>query len=451
MLRWFKRLRATVTFLLVLLILTGGGYAAFRLGAGATPDELKQDVATGVSWVRKDEGAVTRFVRRALRPVANPSETLAAVRDGIGEMRKEVAQWTRDKRRSLTDGRTLIKEVAAQNRQQPGSMRSLLTTAQTFLGARNTLTPPTAGAIQAHFVPAGASGTVPMDEALIRLVEKADESIDCACYELDYAPLADALAAKHAAGVPVRIVTDSDYAGEAGIETLMTAGVPVVTDERSAYMHDKFCVFDGKRLWMGSANFTENSFHKSFNDAIDLVSPELAENYLTEFNEMFTGRQFGRRSPSDTPHPRVLINDIAIENYFSPEDRVQNEIIAEIAEAQHRIDFMMFSFTSEPISEAMLMRILDGVRVRGIMEKSQAANQSSRDEFLALRGAEIFIDENDATFHHKTLILDETTVITGSYNFSASAENENDENVLIIESPELAKQYLAVMDAIISP
>lgn len=448
--RWFKRLRATITFLLFLLIIAGGGYAALRLGAGATPDDLKQDVATGVDWVRKDEGAVTRFVRRALRPVANPSETLVAVRDGIAEMRKEVAQWTRDKRRSLTDGRALIKEVAEQNRQQPGSMRSLLTTAQTFLGAREAFTPPTAGAIQAHFTPAGANDT-PMEEALIKLVDKADASIDCACYEIDYAPLAEALVARHTDGVEVRIVTDTDYVGEDSIETLRTAGVPIVTDDRSAFMHDKFCVFDGKRLWMGSANFTDNSFHKSFNDALDLVSPELAENYLTEFNEMFDGKQFGRRSPADTPHPRVLLNGIAIENYFAPEDRVQNEIIAEIAEAQRRIDFMMFSFTSEPISEALLMRILDGVVVRGIMEKSQAANQYSRDEFLALRGAEIYIDENDLTFHHKVMIIDETTVVTGSYNYSTSAENENDENVLIIESPELAAQYLTVMNSIIAP
>lgn len=450
MLRWFKRLRATITFLLVLLLLAGGGYTALRLGAGATPDELKQDVATGVSWVRQDEGAITRFVRRALRPVANPTETLQSVRAGIADMRKEVAQWTRDKRRSLTDGRELIKEVAAQNRQQPGSMRSLLTTAQAFLGARTALTTPTAGAIQAYFVPAGANDT-PMDEALLKLVENADESIHCACFEFSYAPLVQALAARHAAGVDVKIVSDSDYATEEGMEQLLAAGVPVVFDERSAYMHDKFCVFDEKKLWMGSANFTDNSFHHSFNDALVLVSPELAENYLTEFDEMFTGRQFGRRSPADTAHPRVLLNEIAVENYFAPEDRVQNEIIAEIAEAQRRIDFMMFSFTSEPISEAMLMRMLDGVVVRGIMEKNQAASQYSRDEFLALRGAEMYIDENDDTFHHKVLILDETTVITGSYNYSASAENENDENILIIESPELAAQYLAVMDAIVTP
>jgi phosphatidylserine/phosphatidylglycerophosphate/cardiolipin synthase-like enzyme len=204
-------------------------------------------------------------------------------------------------------------------------------------------------------------------------------------------------------------------------------------------------------VWTGSANFSVGSFEKSFNDMIEIASPELASNYTTEFTEMFTQHSFGVRSPADTPNPRLVIDGISVETYFAPEDRVQNEIIAEIAEAERRIDFMMFSFTSEPLSEALLMRMLDGVYVRGIMEKSQAGQEASRDEFLALRGAEIYIDENADTFHHKAIIIDEQTVITGSYNYSASAERENDENVLIIESPELAKRYLEVMQTLIQP
>ena len=450
MFRLLKRLRTTITLLLILIILGAAGFTAFRLGTGASPEDLKSDVATGVSWVREDEGAVTRFVRRALRPVANPGDTLKAVKQGVGDMRREVAQWTRTQRRQLTDGRELIKGMAEQNRQPTGSVQSLFTTAQTFLGASRTPEVPSTSAIRVYFSPPAGTGT-PMVESLLDDMASAETSIDCACFEFSHPRLAAALAERHAAGVPVRLVTDSDYADNEAIELLRTAGVPVVLDDRSAYMHDKFCVFDGERVWTGSANFSVGSFEKSFNDMIEIASPELASNYTTEFTEMFTQHSFGVRSPADTPNPRLVIDGVSVETYFAPEDRVQNEIIAEIAEAERRIDFMMFSFTSEPLSEALLMRMLDGVYVRGIMEKSQAGQEASRDEFLALRGAEIYIDENADTFHHKAIIIDEQTVITGSYNYSASAERENDENVLIIESPELAKRYLEVMQTLIQP
>jgi phosphatidylserine/phosphatidylglycerophosphate/cardiolipin synthase-like enzyme len=92
-----------------------------------------------------------------------------------------------------------------------------------------------------------------------------------------------------------------------------------------------------------------------------------------------------------------------------------------------------------------------GAHVRGVFEASQAGSEYSRDEWLAGRGAEIYIDQNDATMHHKVLIVDAETVITGSYNFSRAANTENDENVLIIQSAPLAARYLNVMDKLIQP
>jgi phosphatidylserine/phosphatidylglycerophosphate/cardiolipin synthase-like enzyme len=52
--------------------------------------------------------------------------------------------------------------------------------------------------------------------------------------------------------------------------------------------------------------------------------------------------------------------------------------------------------------------------------------------------------------HHKVMIIDEQTVVTGSYNFSANAEERNDENLLIIDNPELARQFEVEFDEIFS-
>jgi phosphatidylserine/phosphatidylglycerophosphate/cardiolipin synthase-like enzyme len=452
MVRWYKRLRRTFTLLLAVIILSAGGYLGARLAAGMAPDEIRREVEAGASWVRAEEGAVTRFVRRALRPVANPGDTLRAVRDGVQEARREVAQWTRSQRSSIEDGRDLIKGLAQQNQQQPGSMQSLITTAQEYFGVYQAATRLTqSDAVQVYFRPALAPTDTRLEDALLDFIAGAQRSVDCSCYDLDWEALAKALLERSTRGVRVRLVIDSDHAGTPSVELLLAAGLPIVMDDRSGLMHNKFCVADGERVWTGSANFTLSDVQQNFNNAVLITSPEVAENYTREFVEMFDLRLFGKRSPRDTPHPRLLLDDIPLEIYFAPEDRVQNEIIAEIAEARERVDFMMFSFTSEPLSEALLMRMLDNVAVRGIMEKSLAGQESSRDEFLALRGAEIYIDENDALFHHKVMIVDAKTVITGSYNYSAAAENTNDENVVIIESPAIAAQYLTVMESIINP
>ena len=79
--------------------------------------------------------------------------------------------------------------------------------------------------------------------------------------------------------------------------------------------------------------------------------------------------------------------------------------------------------------------------VRGLFEKRNAGSSYSRDDFLLAAGAEIYMDGNPYSMHHKTIIIDENMVITGSYNFSAAANTKNDENCLIVHNPDLAQAY----------
>jgi phosphatidylserine/phosphatidylglycerophosphate/cardiolipin synthase-like enzyme len=90
----------------------------------------------------------------------------------------------------------------------------------------------------------------------------------------------------------------------------------------------------------------------------------------------------------------------------------------------------------------MVDRLDAGVQVQGVFENRNANGIGSEFERLVAADADVWTDGNCYTMHHKVIILDGETVITGSYNFTARAEETNDENLLIIDDPELAALYL---------
>ena len=233
------------------------------------------------------------------------------------------------------------------------------------------------------------------------------------------------------------------------MQACIRAGIPIVFDQRSAFMHNKFCVVDGIHVWSGSTNITENGMYRNNNNAVWVVSPELAANFTTEFAEMFLNRKFGASSPRNTPHPVLMLGGIVIENYFAPEDGVGREIISEIEDARRRIDFMVFAFTCRDIAQALAARMAAGVEVRGLIEARNAGSKHSQHRFLEQHGAEIHLDKNPFNMHHKVMILDRKTVITGSYNFSRNADTQNDENVIIIHDPGVAENYLREMESLL--
>lgn len=296
-------------------------------------------------------------------------------------------------------------------------------------------------AIAVYFAPGLPDDPHGIEAAFLAFLEQAQTSIHAAFYDLDLAPAADVLVRKRRQGVDVRLVTDSDYRRREPLQACIDAGIPVVFDERGALMHNKFCIVDGERVWTGSTNITFNGMRRNNNNALRIAALELAENYAVEFNEMFELRRFGASSPSDTPHPELRIDGIRVENYFAPEDNVAREIVEEINVADRSIRFMAFVFTSQEIADAMARRIPYDVTVEGIVETRSAGSAHSRDDYLRAAGAVVHLDANPHTMHHKVIIIDGRTVVTGSYNFSKSAEERNDENVLIVHSPLVARQF----------
>lgn len=282
-----------------------------------------------------------------------------------------------------------------------------------------------------------------LDAWLADTVAGAEHSVDVAAYDFDLQTVADALIRAQQRGVTVRLLTDGDNSALEQVQQLRDAGIPVVADTDEPFMHDKFVVIDGAQVWTGSWNLTDNGTYRNNNNVVVIGSQALAENYTAEFEEMFVDGHFGVASPNDAPpNPQVEVSGVLLENYFAPEDDVAGRILELLGEAQQRIDFMAFAFTDNDIGQLLVDKARAGVAVRGVMEERNITATGSDFEALRQGGVELRVDGNPYMMHHKVIIIDGAIVITGSYNFTASAAGSNDENVLIIHSPEIATQYL---------
>jgi phosphatidylserine/phosphatidylglycerophosphate/cardiolipin synthase-like enzyme len=171
------------------------------------------------------------------------------------------------------------------------------------------------------------------------------------------------------------------------------------------------------------------------------ASRRLAADFTHEFEQMFGGR-FGTSKTSGTPYPRVLVGAAPVEVYFSPEDGVAQHVLQRLAAAKHSIHFMAFSYTADAIAEAMIAKVKAGLAVRGVFESQNASGSGADFKRLRQGGVDVLQDGNCYILHHKVIVIDERTVITGSYNFTSSAEKDNDENLVIVDDPNLARAYL---------
>ena len=280
-----------------------------------------------------------------------------------------------------------------------------------------------------------------IDRHLAAFIATAHSTLDCAFYELESQRIADALIAAHLRGVKVRIVGDSDYRGNKEMKAVIASGIPVVFDERSALMHNKFVVLDRRSVWTGSYNATDNCSFRNNNNAVAIQSADLAANYAVEFAEMFERHEFGPKSTANTPHSLVKVGEVDVYNYFAPEDDVPPKVIRFLKAAKKSIHFMAFSFADDEIGDALIDRERAGIAVEGVVETRGSDGKGAEMGRLTKAGIPVLKDGNKYVMHHKVFIIDGIWTITGSYNFTGSAATSNDENILIIKSPAVAAKF----------
>jgi phosphatidylserine/phosphatidylglycerophosphate/cardiolipin synthase-like enzyme len=286
------------------------------------------------------------------------------------------------------------------------------------------------------------------EQALVRLIDGATQSIDGAFFEIGSKKVAAAFIRAKSRNVVVRLVTDDANKKAEGHKMVLKAGIPVVYDNKRGLMHDKFAIVDKRYVWTGSYNITDNCAYRNNNNALRIDSPDLALIFEAEFSEMFVDKVFENRKEKkpfpDQKNPYyVRIGDTHINAYFSPDNDVEDIIVKRLMKAKNSIRFLAFSFTSDPIGEAMISRYKAGVVVEGVFEKRGSDSPESEYNKFRVEGIPVITDRNPRNMHHKVIIIDEEIVITGSYNFSRNASRHNDENLLIIENREIAQKYIA--------
>lgn len=141
----------------------------------------------------------------------------------------------------------------------------------------------------------------------------------------------------------------------------------------------------------------------------------------------------------------ALTSGIAsIQVYFSPYGGCTQAICQEINQAKSEILIQAYSFTSKPIAGAIADAIKRGVHVTALLDHSNRTDRYSAKTFLEHAGSDVRIDSCLAIAHSKVMIIDRSTLITGSFNFTKSAEERNVENLLIIkEEPTVVQKYIA--------
>lgn len=307
-----------------------------------------------------------------------------------------------------------------------------------------------------------------IDDTLVAYINRAEQSIDMAIYNIDNQNLSSnisqALNAAYQRGVRVRIIGDGSTTNN-GLKEI--SGPIVVKSPQGAnygIMHNKFIVIDAEHsnpdkcfVWTGSTNLTDNQIHNDPNNVIVINDQALARAYTLEFEEMWGSKtaypnavnaKFGKFKTDNTPH-LFNVGGTTVELYFSPSDQVNTRIINFLKTAEEDIYFALYTFTRTEIANQIIYRKNAGAYTAGIFGDVGGSSSAAYDVLQpALGDSLIKVYSKSNIFHHKYCVIDQSNpysdpqVLTGSHNWSKSADESNDENTLIVHSQEVANWYL---------
>ncbi len=269
---------------------------------------------------------------------------------------------------------------------------------------------------------------------------------------------------------------------------LKNANIPIIDDTEdgtkgTGLMHHKFMIIDNKTVLTGSANFTLSGIHGDFtniktrgnaNNLLKINSPQIAQIFTEEFNLMWgdgmggkPNSKFGVNKPQRSPQT-ILLGDSTVTIKFSPNSLrddwsiTSNGLIGQtLSIANDSIDLALFVFTEQKIANILEKRQGQGVAVKALIDPEFAFRNYS--EGLDMLGVALsnncryetdnrpWVNKIDTVgipqlqkgdkLHHKFGVIDNNIVITGSHNWSAAANNQNDETLLIINNPIIAAHY----------
>ena len=308
-----------------------------------------------------------------------------------------------------------------------------------------------------------------LDDKLIDYINASQSTLDIAIYN-SYSPsstsgIAGAINNAYARGVQVRVVYDGSTSS--AMIPLLNPSIPTLASPTSSsygIMHNKFVIFDADSsdpnipwVWTGSTNWTAVQIDgPDRNNVIAIQDQTLAQAYKIEFEEMWgsntlspntTVSKFGPYKTDNTPH-NFVIGGKVVNAYFSPSDGVTAKIVNVINSANTDIEIADMLITRDDIRDALINKYNTGLSTINAVFDSQ--NPSGND-FAALQStigtSKVVKYTGAGILHHKFMLVDnfnagsDPQVLTGSHNWSSSAETRNDENTLVIHHKIVTDQY----------
>ena len=341
-----------------------------------------------------------------------------------------------------------------------------------------------------------------LEAVLIEQINSATKTIDIAVQELNLTNLAKAIVSKKDQGVKIRIVLENNYnlplnklKNNHGLAILKKNNIAIIDDREdgskgSGLMHHKFMIIDNQKVVTGSANFTLSGIHGDFdnlatrgnaNHILVINSNDVAQVFTEEFNYLWGDGVGGKKDAIfGVKKPLRKVKTISLDNStirvkFSPNSSSQpwqnstNGLISETLKiANNSLDLALFVFSDQGIANTMEKESLQGVKIRTLIDRNFAYRYYS--EGLDLLGLALphkcsYEKENNPwqqpittvgipklvqgdKLHHKFAIIDNYTVITGSHNWSNSANHLNDETLLVIYNPLVAQHFQREFDSL---
>lgn len=312
-----------------------------------------------------------------------------------------------------------------------------------------------------------------IDDTLIAYINRAQQSIDIMVYNLGSAAgisdMAGAINQAYLNGKSVRVIYNEDT-GNAGVAELLP-NIPKLISPVPQFpnghgiMHNKVFIFDAfsanpnlPLVWTGSTNLTTQQVNTDPNNVIIVQDQSLARAYTMEFEEMWGSNSmtpnasnsfFGPFKKDNTPHV-FNIGGRRVECYFSPSDGVNNRILEAINEASNDLIVNTMLITRNDLVDAIVQQKNAGTDVIVMVNHQNEGNMQNQYNTLLSNLSYRIITFSEipqsGTLHHKMMIGNTKSnnnpfVLTGSHNWSTSAEVRNDENTLVVYDADIANQY----------
>ncbi len=312
---------------------------------------------------------------------------------------------------------------------------------------------------------------------LVEFIMETQRSLDCAIYDIRHPRVLEALQTVARSGKQLRIAYDAsrerlggltgDPKPEGAEKALDAAGLlPYATPVHNSghLMHDKFLIRDGVTLWTGSANFTVGGLEKQDNNCLTLRDQGVIAQYGVIFTDLLSDQHNHTRrySTLEAAHLQSIqaeARSSVVSAFYSPSEGERIEqTLAQALNAAQRVRVMAFLIGDPGILSALARFSDPSADIRGVIDphgmqdvlRYRDVNTPEfwfmRDRRFVAAPSHAFNPHTEQDFmHNKVLILDDHLVVTGSFNFSENAEL-NDENLLIINSAQVAAAYTSYFE-----